>query len=381
MELRMYKFPKYRLKLKIPYTKHPLSVATLIFPLLLTGCITPTKQSETSQDHQKIAGFETDEYEAQKGLAIIKASTLYARGGTGQGVTVAVIDSGLNTALPEFSGRIADPGYDFMRNVPGTIDVKGHGTEMAGIIAANKDGEGIHGVAYDAQVIPMRFGDNDEPFFFDSQIAQSWKLSFDAGARIISNSWANSIPATEVTEARYKQVMPESLAMARELVSNGAVFVFPTGNELKRQPLAEPGLPFAVSELEKGWLAVVALNNDGTLVNDKSNYCAIAAKWCIAAPGGDGGKDRGLLTTGKDGALTETAGTSPATAMVSGALAAMQSLYPQASPQQLRAILLTSANRNGLFANEEAYGQGVLDLDAAAIEAKQQFAAPADSDS
>lgn len=377
----MYRFPEYRFKLKTPETKHRLSVTTLILPLLLTGCITPAKQHDTSQDRLHIAGFETDEYEAQKGLAIIKAATLYARGGTGQGVTVAVIDSGLNTALPEFRGRIADPGYDFMRNVPGTVDVKGHGTEMAGIIAANKDDEGIHGVAYDAKIIPMRFGDNDEPFFFDSEIAQSWKLSFDAGARIISNSWANSIPATEITEARYNQVMPESLAMARDLVGNGAVFVFPTGNELKRQPLAEPGLPFAVNELEKGWLAVVALNNQGTLVTDKSNYCAIAAKWCIAAPGGDGGKDRGLWTTGKDGALTETAGTSPATALVSGALAAMQSLYPQASPQQLRAILLTTANRNGLFANEEAYGQGVLDLDAAAIEAKQQFAAPENSDS
>jgi len=377
----MYKFPQYRFKLKTPEKKLRSSVATLIAALLLTGCITPTKQQDSSQDRQNIAGFETDEYEAQKGLAIIKAASLYARGGTGQGVTVAVIDSGLNTTLPEFRGRIADPGYDFMRNVPGTIDVKGHGTEMAGIIAANKDGQGIHGVAYDAQIIPMRFGDNDEPFFFDSQIAQSWKLSFDAGARIISNSWANHIPATELTEARYNQVMPESLATARDLVRNGAVFVFPTGNELKRQPLAEPGLPFAVDELEKGWLAVVALNNEGMLVTDKSNYCAIAAKWCIAAPGGDGGKGRGLLTTGKDGALTETAGTSPATAMVSGALAAMQSLYPQASAQQLRTILLTTANRKGKFANTEAYGQGVLDLDAAAIEAKLQFQTPGGSDS
>ncbi len=54
---------------------------------------------------------------------------------------------------------------------------------MAGIIAANKNGEVIHGVAYNAQIIPMRFGDNDEPFFFGDEIAQSWKLSFDAGAK------------------------------------------------------------------------------------------------------------------------------------------------------------------------------------------------------
>ncbi len=184
-----------------------------------------------------------------------------------------------------------------------------------------------------------------------------------------------------MTEARYKQVMPASLAMARDLVREGAVFVFPTGNELKRQPLAEPGLPYALPELETGWLAVVALNNDGTLVNDKSNYCAVAENGCMAAPGADGGKGRGLATTGKERELTDTAGTSPATAIVSGALAAMQSLYPQASTQQLRAILLTTANRTGVFANSEAYGQGVLDLDAAAAEANRQFAKAEGGDS
>lgn len=350
-----------------------LSVVPLAF--MLSGCITPIKSNATNIDAAARAAFETEEYQAQKGLAIINASSLYARGGTGHGVTVAVIDSGLNTGLQDFEGRVADPGYDFTRNVPGTLDPKGHGTQMAGIIAANKDDRGIHGVAYDAQLIPMRFGDDNEPFFFDSEIAQSWKLSFDAGARILNNSWANSIPATEITEARYNQVMPESLAMARQLVRDGAVFVFPTGNELKRQPLAEPGLPHALPELEKGWLAVIALKNDGTVVNDKSNYCAVAAQWCIAVPGGDGGAGRGLLTTGKDGTYVETAGTSPAAALVSGALAALQSLYPELSSQQLRDIMLQTATRTGVYANTEAYGRGLLNLDAAAAAAAHTQAA------
>lgn len=351
-----------------------LRLGVLPLTLLLTGCITPMTSDETNTGVAARMAFETPEYHAQKGLAVINASSLYARGGTGQGVKVALIDSGLNTELQEFSGRVADPGYDFMRNEPGTVDRKGHGTQMAGIIAANKDDQGMHGVAYDAQLIPMRFGDDNEPFFFDDNIAQAWKLSFDAGARIINNSWANSIPATETTEARYNQVMPESLAMARQLVQGGAVFVFPTGNELKRQPLAEPGLPHALPELEKGWLAVIALNNDGTVVNDSSNYCAVAAQWCIAVPGGDGGSGRGLLTTAKDGSYSETAGTSPATALVSGALAALQSLYPELSTQQLRDILLQTATRTGVYANSEAYGRGLLNLDAAAREAQKQVA-------
>jgi subtilisin family serine protease len=340
-----------------PYV-FPLVLVTTV-ALMLGGC------QSTERPPVKPDLFNTPEYQAQKGLAVIKASRLYARGGTGQDVAVALIDSGLNTELPQFQGRIRDPGYDYVENRPGTHDRIGHGTQMAGIIAANKDDQGMHGVAFNAQLIPFRFGDDNEPFFFDSEIAQSWQSGFAKGARILNNSWANAIPATEINEARYKQVMPDSLAVARKLVQDGAVFVFPTGNELKREPLAEPGLPLAIPELEKGWIAVVALKSDGTAINAKSNYCGVAAAWCIAVPGGDSGAGQGLLTTGKDGGYVQTAGTSPAAALVSGALAALQSRYPELSAQQVRERLLATANRTGIYANSEAYGRGLMDLEAA----------------
>jgi len=332
----------------------------LVLPLLLSGCLTNPVQPAIDPTR-----FETPEYRAQKGLAVIHASTLYARGGTGQGVAVALVDSGLNSNLPAFQGRIRDPGFDHVENKVGTLDRIGHGTQMAGILAANKDDHGMHGVAFNAQLIPFRFGDDNEPFFFDSEIAQSWQAGFDKGARILNNSWANAIPATEINEARYNQVMPESLVTARKLVADGAVFVFPTGNELKREPLAEPGLPLALPELEKGWIAVVALKSDGSGINAKSNYCGVAAAWCIAVPGGDSGAGQGLLTTSKDGQYVQTAGTSPAAALVSGALAALHSRYPELTAQQVRERLLATANRTGLYANSEAYGRGLMDLEAA----------------
>lgn len=332
----------------------------LALPLLLSGCLTNPVQPAIDPTR-----FETPEYRAQKGLAVIHASTLYARGGTGQGVAVALIDSGLNSSLPAFQGRVRDPGFDYVENKVGTFDRIGHGTQMAGILAANKDDHGMHGVAFNAQLIPFRFGDDNEPFFFDSEIAQSWQAGFDKGARILNNSWANAIPATEINEARYNQVMPESLVTARKLVQDGAVFVFPTGNELRREPLAEPGLPLALPELEKGWIAVVALKSDGSAINAKSNYCGVAAAWCIAVPGGDSGAGQGLLTTGKDGDYVQTAGTSPAAALVSGALAALHSRYPELTAQQVRERLLATANRTGIYANIEAYGRGLMDLEAA----------------
>ncbi|MNI06961.1 Extracellular serine protease precursor [compost metagenome] len=341
--------------------RHPVFplLPVLALPVLLSGCLTnPAKPSLDTTP------FETIEYRGQQGLAVVKASSLYARGGTGQGKIVALVDSGLNQTLTEFEGRVANPGHDFVEDRPGTTDRVGHGTQMAGILAANKDDQGMHGVAFNAQLIPYRFGDNNEPFFFDSEIAKSWRYGFNHGAFIINNSWANSIPATEINEARYNQVMPESLKVARDMVEDGAVFVFPTGNELKREPLAEPGLPLALPELEKGWIAVVALKADGTAINAKSNYCGVAAAWCIAVPGGDAG-ELGLLTTSKDGKYVRTAGTSPATAMVSGALAALHSRYPQMTAQQVRERLLATANRTGIYANSEAYGRGLMDLEAA----------------
>ncbi|UUN89060.1 S8 family peptidase [Pseudomonas extremorientalis] len=332
----------------------------LTLPLLLLGCVTPSSPKPAEPDTQR---FETLEYLAQKALPVVKASALYARGGTGQGVKVALIDSGLNQDLPEFYGRVADPGYDFVRSQPGTLDIKGHGTQMAGILAANKNDQGIHGIAFNAQLIPMRFGDDKEPFYFDSEIARAWTLAHTKGARIFSNSWANPIEANTNEVPIYERLMGDSLDVAKKLVAEGDVFVFSTGNEVKREPLAEPGLPALVPELEKGWIAVMALKSDGTAINLKSNYCGLAARWCIAVPGGDGGA--GLLTTNKDGSYGPTAGTSPAAALVSGALAALQSRFPEMTPQQVRDRLLSTANRTGIYANSEAYGRGLMDLDAA----------------
>lgn len=345
----------------MPHLSTALRALTLTSASLLAGCLPLSERSGVEP-----ALFETPEYHAQQGLPVVKASALYARGGTGRNVVVALVDSGLDTRLTEFEGRLSDPGFDYVENRPGTLDRVGHGTQMAGILAANKDGQGMHGIAFDARLIPFRFGDDNEPFFYDSHIARSWQSGFDKRARLFNNSWANAIPATEINEARYNQVMPDSLAVARKLVADGAVFVFPTGNELKREPLAEPGLPRALPELEKGWIAVVALKNDGSAVNGKSNYCGVAAAWCIAVPGGDSGTQAGLLTVGKDGHYVQTAGTSPAAAMVSGALAALQSLYPDLSAQQVREHLLATANRTGIYANSEAYGRGLMDLEAAA---------------
>lgn len=87
------------------------TLTTLALPFLLTGCLVNPVQPSIDP-----TPYETPEYRAQKALAIVNASALYARGGTGQDVAVAVVDSGLNDNLPEFQGRLRDPGFDYVEN-------------------------------------------------------------------------------------------------------------------------------------------------------------------------------------------------------------------------------------------------------------------------
>ena len=96
-------------------------------------------------------------------LKSINAHFAYARGFTGKGVTVAVADHGINMDHPEFAGRIT-LGYNAGNPSKPPEDDSGHGTAVAGIIAAAKNnsptvGAGMHGVAYDATIIPIRILD------------------------------------------------------------------------------------------------------------------------------------------------------------------------------------------------------------------------------
>lgn len=321
--------------------------------------------------------FETPEYLAQPGLAVIQAAQLYQRGGTGAGVMVAVIDSGITPDHPEFKKRLAGPGYSYIDNVYGvsgvTDDPLGHGTQMAGLIAANKDGKGMHGVAFEATILPMQFGPQcrnkcekrSEPFEFDEQIARALKGAFGHGAHILSNSWSNDLDPHLLSQSNYRQLMGETLDVVKHLVTEDVVFIFPTGNEVRREPQMEAGLPNLVDGIEAGWLAVTAVKNDGSGITDRANACGIARKWCIAAPGGDSGKGNGLLSTDKNGGYSEATATSAAVAMVAGAMAALKSRFPEMSFQQLRDRLLKTANKKGVYANSAFYGQGLLDLDAA----------------
>ncbi len=136
--------------------------------------------------------------------------------------------------------------------------------------------------------------------------------------------------------------------------------VFSAGNEAAAQPSLQSGLPYRISGIEPGWLAVVAIDNAGQIAS-YSNRCGVAAAWCLAAPGGSW--DAGLYSMQNNGDYAHMYGTSMAAPHAAGALAALKSMFPNLSYLQIRERLLFTANRGGAYADAATYGQGLMDLD------------------
>src|SRR5690606_36316894 len=102
------------------------------------------------------------EYKKNWGLAKINALPAYLKGYTGKGVLVAVVEGGVDVTQPELLGRIDEVNARYFGNKSqNTNDVypeeasDGHGTHVAGIIGAARDGKGMQGVAYESKILPL----------------------------------------------------------------------------------------------------------------------------------------------------------------------------------------------------------------------------------
>ena len=162
------------------------------------------------------------------GLDNINAPEVWAGGTgfsgvTGEGVTVAVIDTGVDLDHPEFTGRITY-GYDFVDNDTIADDGHGHGTHVAGTIAgSHNDGVGISGVAPDAQIMPIRVLD-DNGSGYTSDIVEGIIWATDNGADVINMSLGGG---------GYSQAMADAIEYAS---NNGTVVVMAAGNSSGNSP-------------------------------------------------------------------------------------------------------------------------------------------------
>jgi hypothetical protein len=336
------------------------------------------------------SAFETSEYSAQSGLALVKASSMYYNGyyrwyaqnggtagnpsestaGTGVNIIVAVADSGINPAEASTGSSISIDvanSYDYVNSTAGSAsDGNGHGTHVAGLIAAPMNLSGMHGIAYNASILNLRVANSiGNITATDAQIGASATRAYNAGAFIINNSWGSSAAITSYTTAQLNAAIPSTISGYQSYVANGGVAVWAAGNNYALQPSYQAGLPYLISGLQAGWLAVVAVDSSGT-ETAYTNRCGVAAAWCLAAPGGgDNQAASGLYSMYNNGSYTKMSGTSMAAPLVSGAIAGLKSMFPNLSYQDIAARLLITANKTGIWASTAIYGQGLMDLESA----------------
>jgi hypothetical protein len=274
------------------------------------------------------------------------AAAPWARGASGTGQAVGLLDTGVRATHVEFGARVRT-GLDAVTGGIDTGDSIGHGTHVAGLLAAARNGTGIAGVAPAVQVLPVRV--------FAQGGASDAALS--AGVR-----WAAA--RTTLLNLSLTSTGPIAAAALRDAIAGGALAVAAAGN----RGAAHPDWParFARESWANGQGVAGALIAVGAVdahdrIADFSNRAGDTARFFLVAPG------TGLLSAwaSGDGAYERLSGTSMAAPAVSGAAALLKQLWPHLGAREVAEILLATARDLGAPGTDPVYGRGLLDLAAA----------------
>jgi subtilisin family serine protease len=119
------------------------------------------------------------EYADSWGIRDIGIEPAHSLNYTGKGVKIGILDTGIDYTHPELATNYKD-GYDFINNDNNPMDDNGHGTHIAGIIAAARDGNGIVGIAPDAEIYAVKVSDKNGEGSFSSLVKGiNWSVEHD----------------------------------------------------------------------------------------------------------------------------------------------------------------------------------------------------------
>ena len=327
----------------------------LAIAILLCG---PAMAQTTTQGYYVPIG----QYYVDWAYPTINLNSAQARGLTGKGVTVAVFDTGFTNASGKFTGNIAGPSYNIYTGSAVTSDPNWHGTFVSSIIAANMQTQGsnmsMYGVASSAKLLPVQVMNSaGQGTWTDQQLANGINFAINNGAKIFNNSWGSNLMQSQVSASAVLSQNARTLSAYETAASRGIITVFAAGNYSTTSPDYWATLPSIDSKLAGTWLVAVATDTNGALAS-YSNQCGIAKSYCLAAPGSN---ILGVYGTG----MALGSGTSFAAPQVSGAVALLQQEWPYLTGAQITSLLLKTATKTGIYANQQIYGQGMLNLAAA----------------
>ena len=331
--------------------------------------------------------FRTDEYygmdadpvaaQANKNgaLDIINAADAYAQGYTGKGVTVGVTDAGIvNFSHTEFSGKTgSNVVFDGLESteVPLTWAELMHPTHVAGIAAADKNGFGMHGVAYDADIAcssVIRHYYVDGRFESCSSFYDYYLTNPDI--KIINNSWGTDLYLLDEKDfyegIEYLQ-SDDSVIAIEKAVNNNKLLVFSAANSGHLTAALENNLDILIGDkaFNDNIITVTAAKansftkngNDGFYVQSDaiaifSDLAMYNEDTTLSAPGWNiNSAYADFEASGKY--YKDESGTSMAAPVVTGVGALVQQAFPYLNAKQIGDVLLSTANDN--ITNHDGY--------------------------
>ena len=283
-------------------------------------------------------------YSFQNYLGYINIGDTWSRGYKGSGTTVAVIDTGIDTDHPEFSGRISEWSYNATEdkivkdyNDWSLIeDEQGHGTMVTGVIAAAMDGVGIVGISPEVNIIVIKVeSDSYGHFYRTSDLVFGLYYAIERDVDVVNMSFSGE-GGIEIWDAAVRLATDSDILMVAAAGNDStATLHYPAAHDMV--------------------IGVGALEYDGWKLADYSNY---GGNVDIVAPG------TAVYTTQVGGKYNGANGTSLSSPIVAAALALIKGTMKYAENTEITEILYASCYDLGDIGYDWYFGYGALDVNA-----------------
>ncbi|HWG13158.1 MAG TPA: S8 family serine peptidase [Streptosporangiaceae bacterium] len=284
----------------------------------------------------------------------------------GQGMTVAVLDSGVNPDVSDLTGSVVTgPDLTGVGTSSSNPDWGQHGTWMASIIAGHghglDDDDGVIGAAPKARILSVRvIPDRNDPGYstyereredrVQDSLAAGIKYAVNHGADVISMSIGYSAPSASVRSA------------LQYAYGHGVVVVASSGNSGDTPTASKNGFaPLKFPADYPGVIGVAAVSTTGSVAGFSSNNLSVE----VAAPGVN------ISAQGRDGQYWLVTGTSPACALVAGVAALIKAKYPSLAPDLVTKALSSTTRYRPAGGYDQRVGFGTVDATAALAAAGQ----------